>query len=347
MNFSVFSINDEGWKHALNNIPILNKDINYLQEWYQTWIDHEKSEPRCISATIDGFSFVYPFFIKRIEGYDLPGEYFDIQSAYGYGGVITSDRKVSHKADVKFNRLVDEWLHDNHIIAEFIRDNPLFSFYRRNALYSIVRTNVYVETNPGYTIPDKNTRKNVAKAVESGAQVMFDDSCEHLDQLIRLYKLNANRINMHSYYHFDESYFVNVKNTLSEFVTLIHIVFNDKFVGSALYLKYSDKGTLHLTGSDMTYQGLRINDLLFKAAIDLSIDQKVTILNLGGGTTANIDDSLFRFKSKYSRHHKNVMVGKNIIDAKQYQEVVRQWSIRNPGLSKKYENYFLKYRLES
>ena len=62
-------INAQQWSNLLNKWPTERVDIQ---------IDHG-------SLTV-----VYPFFKKPINGYDLDENYFDIFSAYGYGGPLSN-----------------------------------------------------------------------------------------------------------------------------------------------------------------------------------------------------------------------------------------------------------------
>ncbi|MCO5264601.1 MAG: GNAT family N-acetyltransferase [Lentimicrobium sp.] len=344
MNFEVFDALDSGWTDGLSHIPAKNSDINFLPQWYLSWQKHEQATPKCIVAEIDGYYFVYPFFMHQIKEYSLHNNYYDVQSAYGYGGVITSSCDIPESVAAQFNRAVDKWFEEQNVVAEFIREHPLLNHFRRDASYFPVRRNVYVPTAPGYTIPDKQARQNIAKALKNDLKIFVDNKMDHIDEFIRLYELTAERLNMDAYYLFDKEYFYSVKNLLSDHALLIHIVFEDKIVASNLFMHYGDKGTMHLAGSDISYQSYRINDLLYQGAINQSISMGKSILTIGGGTSTREDDSLFRFKSKYSNIYKDVMAGKKVHNHEIYHELIRQWSIRYPELVDKYKHFFLKYR---
>lgn len=347
MNFNIYELSDIDWSKKLDLIPILNKDINFLPEWYHTWSSHETdAEALCISFTYDDFIFLYPFFRKRINNYDLANDYYDIQSAYGYGGVIANKTHVPYEISEKFNRYVTEWLLDNRVIAEFIRDHPLLSYIRRKADYIPVRKNVFIETT-NYKIPDKRARQNVSRSIASNCAILYDDKCEYIDEFADLYMLTAERLGVRSYYRFSTDYFNKVKKHLSEYASLIHITKDNNIVASGLYLKYHEKGNLHLTASKIEYQILRANDLLFYAAIQYSIHNQVKILNIGGGLGNDADDSLLRFKSKFSNNLVNVYIGKNILNKDIFEKIIKTWEHRHPELVSKYCNYFLKYHQEA
>lgn len=346
MKFEIYSGFDTMWKLSMDEIPAENKDVYYLQEWYQTWLEYEVSEAQCIHAEIDGYEFLYPFLKRKISKYDLQNTYYDIQTAYGYGGIIVNSDKVPEDIVSKLNNLIDEFLHDNFIIAEFIRVHPLLDSIKRTAEYSLVRKNVFVQTNESYKIPHKQARQNIVKAKSFNLEIQIDNDLKYLDEFINLYQLTAQRLKMSDYYWFDNDYFYKVRELLRGKNTLIHILCEGMIIASGLLVFYNEKASLHLAASNDKYFNMRPNDMLYHAAIQYSIENKIQFLNLGGGLTPDLNDNLFRFKSKYSDFHKDVFVGKKIINPEIYHKVTQEWALIHPELTEKYGNFFLKYRQE-
>ena len=344
MKFDVFNISDPRWGVVINEIPAENKDIYFLQEWYKTWLDHENSEAYCIYAEIDGYKFLYPFLKRCISNYELDKTYYDIQSAYGYGGIISQDNEIPSGVEYKLNQTIDEYLCSNNIIAEFIRDHPLIKSIKRRAEYSLVRRNVFITPTLSYKVPNKQARQNIEKAEYLKLESFIDHNLEHLDRFIELYALTAHRINMSDYYRFNQEYFDKIKFFLLGMATLIHVRIGEKIIAGGLLLNYQGKASLHLTASDDEYFNYRPNDFLYNSVIRFSIENQIQILNLGGGLSPDPNDTLFRFKSKYSDYNTEVFVGKNIINPKIYSNIIEQWSRKYPDLRGKYVNYFLKYQ---
>lgn len=348
MKFNVFSANDQGWSEAINKIPKENSDINFLPEWYKTWEDYENATAKCIVAEIEDFTFVYPFLISPIEGFNTDKTYYDIQTAYGYGGVITGNKEVPPTVAGLFNKKVDEWLIENNVVAEFIREHPLLNHFRREADYVKVRQNVYVPLNQDYRIPDSKTRQKISKALRNHElKILYDNKLEFMNEFINLYNLNARRIGMRDYYFFPDDYFNKVKTLLANNSELIHVLYNGKIINSVLCFTCGNKGTLHLAGADHEYQALKANDFMYYSAIKHYADLGLEILAIGGGLSSREDDSLFHFKKKFSDLHMDVMVGKRIINPETYSELITQWQIKFPHLTDKYKNFFLKYRMEN
>ena len=135
------------WQHLISWIFTISP------EYLQTWINYEESVAYCAVYQNDKYMLLYPFLKKKITGYDLGADYYDIQTAYGYGGVISNAVNIPVKYVNDFNKQLDDWCLENNIISEFIRTNPLHDFYYRKADYIGVRYNVYITCSPDYKIP--------------------------------------------------------------------------------------------------------------------------------------------------------------------------------------------------
>lgn len=345
MQFDVYGPLHPGWKSAINAIGHPNSDVYFLPEWYLTWEKYEQSEARCIVVSEGGHLFAYPFLLKPIQGYDSPKQYYDIQSAYGYGGVITNHQNIPRSIIERFNAKVTDWLMANNVIAEFIRVHPLVDYCRRDAVYFPVRTNVFVEPTKDYKILERKTRHKISGAKRNNElSVVVDDQLNSMDGFIDLYNQNVTRIGMANYYRFPDEYFKLVKSNLKDSGHITNIFYNNIIINSLLYFYHDNKASFHLAGANSTYREFHGADYVYYASIKHAADNGIEIINIGGGMSTNEDDSLFRFKKKFSNNFKDVYAGKKIIDATAYESLIRQWENRYPQLKEKYKNFFLKYR---
>ena len=75
-------------------------------------------EPVFFIYSEGGELFYYPFHLGRIAGTD----YFDIQSAYAYGGPLSSTGAADFLTRAWQHHL--SWCQNNNILAEFVRFHP-------------------------------------------------------------------------------------------------------------------------------------------------------------------------------------------------------------------------------
>lgn len=69
--------------------------------------------------------------------------------------------------------------------------------------------------------------------------------------------------------------------------------------------------------------------MLYNAALELK-RRGVRRFHLGGGTTSGEDDSLFCFKSRFSRNTCQFAIGKLLFNETVYQALCADWEVRNP-----------------
>ena len=126
IDFNVLSITNDGrWKEVLSSLPVQMQDIFYTPSYYKLFQIKDGGTSQCIVFSREEKVAIYPFLKNSIKslGYKLDGEYFDIQGAYGYNGMISNTNEEIFLKECRsvFNR----WCIEENIIAEFTRFHPI------------------------------------------------------------------------------------------------------------------------------------------------------------------------------------------------------------------------------
>ena len=341
------------WRTLVEELPWQGKDIYYLPEWYATWEESGHGQSRCLYAEIDGDQFLYPFLLREIEGYDLPRRYYDIETAYGYGGVVVCGNPPL-KSIQHFNRLIDEWLAEHSVVTELVRLSPLLNHVKwRQCDYFCVRKDVFLDV-PGKTGEQiwthhlsSSTRNKIRKGEKKGLITHFSKSLEKpIDEFIPLYYESAARLKMDKFYWFSEDYFKALSNQLGGLCFTANVTLGEEVVSSSIWLQYD--GTVHYflaaTGNNSTK--ISCSDAYFWAVISRLVDSgDCKLIHFGGGLSNDINDSLFRFKAKYGNRVEDVFIGRRIHLPEIYESLSRQWENRWPSLVPEHGHKLLKYRL--
>ena len=124
MKFEVLSLKDKKeWSALLSKLPIEQQDIYFTPEYYELYENNGDGKAQCFVFEENDEIALYPFLINSVNelGYDLDNEYFDIQGAYGYNGIVstTIDKDFINLFSKSFNIFCS----NNNIIAEFQRIN--------------------------------------------------------------------------------------------------------------------------------------------------------------------------------------------------------------------------------
>jgi hypothetical protein len=87
------------WKKYLELLPISQQDIYFTPEYYELYEKNGDGKAQCFIFEDNGNIALYLFFINSVNelGYKLNNEYYDIQGAYGYNGVISSSYNIEFR----------------------------------------------------------------------------------------------------------------------------------------------------------------------------------------------------------------------------------------------------------
>jgi lipid II:glycine glycyltransferase (peptidoglycan interpeptide bridge formation enzyme) len=126
-----------------------------------------------------------------------------------------------------------------------------------------------------------------------------------------------------------------------ESVTLYEAVFEDKIIAMSFFI-FSHFAYYHLSANTPISYKLNANYLLLHNAFLEAQKKNIKYFILGGGTTSDKNDTLLKFKKKFSKLLKPFYIGGIIFNKDKYLEYNNLWIQQSSRDIK----YFLKYRLE-
>lgn len=330
------------WLNYLNQLPPQKRDIYYTPEYYKIYEDNGDGEAWCFIYEQEGQIALYPF-LKNPLPYHAKG--FDIQGAYGYNGVVSNSEEQAFIAN--FYASFEEYCQTEGIIAEFTRFNPLLNnqtFSEHNMQVLFNRNTVAVGLEQDWQSIRQNfsssVKRNIKKALRNGLEVFT--SPLHKAAFKEIYKETMLRVNSNEYLFFNELYF----DQLFEMDELrqVRVEYNNEIIASAVCFAYNDYFHYHLGASKTDYLHLRPNDLIFKTMIALAHEENCKYIHLGGGTSSHPDDTLLRYKAKFSKEKQDFYIGKKIHDPVSYNSLIELWRKENKITEENDYKNLLRYR---
>lgn len=351
MDFKILDLSQKNeWSNYLAHLPAVQQDIYFTPEYYELYEKNCDGKAKCFVFEKDGDIALYPFLINSVNelGYKLDDEYYDIQGAYGYDGVIASsyDDEYIHEFFKEFNKFCI----NNNIIAEFTRFHPLlgnnqFSSKELDIIYD--RKTVYIRLDQGYNnIFNNEFSSNNRNMIRKGAKTLYCEigqSHEALNKFIKIYKQTMNRIDADSYYLFSDEYFESILNKHMYIINSYDKI-SDELFGSMILMIYKKYAHYHLSGRSKNCENNAVNNYMLNEAIKFSINKGCKFFHFGGGNTSNNNDGLLKFKKKFSKNYGNFYIGKKIHNRKIYDIVINQWKNKFPESYKNNINKILGYR---
>lgn len=339
------------WSNFIHRLPILQQDIYYTPEYYSLYERNGDGQAMCFVFESQGDVAIYPFLMNSINelGYSLDKEYFDIQGAYGYNGVLSSTytSKFIDAFYISFN----EYCAKNNIVAEFIRYNPVLKnqqFRCRDTTLLFDRKTVVVDLRNGkedlWFGLQVTTRKQIKRCkARYNIEVKIKESGkEHFRDFLNIYNESMDRVNSSQFLRFNEDYFNNLFNinNLVQFIAFD----GDNPIAYITAFVHGEYMHGHLGGTLNDYVKYSVFSSLYWEMIRFGLTKNLKYLHVGGGITNATDDALFNYKKHFSDQELDFYIGKRIYRPDIYSELLEQWNRMVPENIRTDNNKLLRYR---
>lgn len=279
--------------------------------------------------------------IKKVGNSVINDGLFDLETVYGYGGFIinTNDDCFIKKALNKY----EDYCLENNVIAEFIRYHPFqnipniiqnwFSFFIKDR--ETVFIDLSLSKEERWATYGKKTRNILRRCSE---QLEFKEVF-NIKSFSRLYFETMKKNSADNFYFFSENYFNEILKL--ENTKLFEVSYNNIPISVGFFMFGDSIVHYHLSGNDTNFSGYNGNYFLLDSVCDfIKNEYDLKYFHLGGGRTNAIDDSLLRFKKKFSSSTKSFYIGGKIYNESMYKKYNLKWLETNEDIQ-----YFLKYRL--
>lgn len=333
----------QNWNSYLEKFDRTHKDIYFYEEYVKLY-EKDGGKAFCVICHEDDAVLLMPFIRKPV------GEYFDFETAYGYGGLLSNVDDLEWIG--RAMKAMQDFLIQERFVCGFIRFHPLLNnarlckdsfevLFDRNTV--VIDTEKREEEIWTDQIVSK-CRNMIRKAEKNGLIYKAERDFESLDEFIQIYNATMKRLNAEEFYFFDISYYKKFVEVFKNNSFLGTVRKDGKLICAALFIYSGEYGHYHLEGSDHAYSGLGANNfLLWKTAAEFH-SMGVRKFHLGGGYDAAPDNSLLKFKKSFSNNLKEFYIGKMILNQAVYDEFKREWAKENPEKVEQYGKRLLCYR---
>lgn len=339
------SINNS-WDRFFLLFPSEKYDI-YFTEAYLS-LNCREGIPECFICQEDDKTWLFPYFKRQVIYKN--SIYWDLESQYGYGGPISNcdDSLFLEHAQSEFYNFMGK----EGFIAGLIRFHPLLNNHlllKNRATLFFNRNTVGVDLSPDIDkiwheqIHSKH-RNSIRKAEKSGLKYLIDEEYKYYNEFKKLYITTMTKNNADEFYYFDNAYFQSINDSLKGNSFLGHVIFKDSIISSSIFFYSNDYAHYHLSGSNVNFLSLNPNCFLIFKTIEHFKSMNKKIFHLGGGSNPSPDNSLYRFKTRFSNKKYDFYMGEIIFNDTLYSEICNNWRKENPDKIETYRNKVLRYR---
>jgi hypothetical protein len=341
------------WLAALEQLPLDRRDVYFLPEYLQAYLNSPDITACCAVYKNGEAMLLYPFLQSRIpRNEDAPHaeNLQDIQSAYGYGGPVVNVAGEDPRFLQEAWRAFSAWCAAQQIVSEFVRFHPLLDNVRwapqsmktfQDRLTVPIMLQSY-ESAMRDTSYYRVHRQMLSKAERMGFSFHALPALSELSWFVPLYQETQDFLRAGSETRFGMDYFKALADGFGDRSWLGVVKQSDTVAAAALVLEGPAYLHSHLMGYRRDIPTAGMTNLLYHGISVAGASRGKAILHMGGGRTANEQDSLFRFKESLSPERAGFWLGTLCHDQLQYDALALEWENKNGPRPK---NYFQFYRL--
>jgi len=349
-NFKIYTLNEKAlWSKYLNKLPLDKQDVYFTPEYYSLYENNGDGEANCFIYEKDGNIAIYPFLKNSINklGYSLNDEYYDIQGAYGYNGMLSSSGDTSFLKD--FWHTFDQFCKDNNIVAEFTRFHPILKNHSLgDGHFDIIfdRKTVFLDLKQSedeiFAGLRKSTRKHIKKASQAIEIRKAAYTEENVDTFFSIYVENMKKVNSIPYLFFSRKHFMNMfkLDNIEFFIAYL----DDKPIACYSGLVSKEYYGNYLRASLTEYNKTGVNPLMYWSMIQSAKNHGCQFVHFGGGTNGDMDNSLLLYKMNFSQTLSDFYIGKKIHNKEVYDDIVQQWKSNHQESYEENKQMLLGYR---
>jgi len=328
MKLEVLTPQDAQWAQWLASV---DHDFYHRPGYVEAMARFEGGVPEATLVRDGQRAFFIPYVVRDVPQ-DLlaPDEHkSDLVSPYGYSGPLT------HDADPTFaSRAIAafaETMASRGRVSGFFRLHPFLPSATEGVGECCERgQTVYVDVTQDddalWSQTASNVRNEIRKAGRAGLCVTFEPLPPMLDTFVTIYEETMRRVGAGDHYFFSRDYYETMAATLGDAMAVGVARDGDgTIVAASLFVTTGSTAQYHLSGSTRAGRKLNASKVILHEARRWARARGATRLHLGGGVGA-AQDSLFRFKARFSPLRATFRTWHVVFDEPAYHTLVRRRS---------------------
>jgi hypothetical protein len=346
MDISIIDTCSQLWLEILNK---LRHDVYHLPEYFNLEASRTKTIPEACLIREDEKFFFAPYLLRKCNEFICNqleiSDIFDVISPYGYPGILVNEAAISNpyflkRAIIYFKKELQE----KGICSAFFRLHPIINENITTCLPGDIFTPNGQTVSIDLTLSEAelwaHTRKGhqstINKCKRLGFTARVVDFADYYDEFIAIYEETMNRVQANESYYFNDTYFRGLLN-LKEKLNLCIVEFEEQIICASLFFECCGILQAHLGGTKDDFIRQSPFNLLLHHMRLWGRERGNEYLHIGGGIGGSTEDSLFTFKSGFSRQRHDFLTLRLITDTGKYMRLVES---RAKDLNTEVENLY-------
>ena len=324
------------------------KDIYFDKNYGKLYEHIEKGKAEIFEYEDKNGKVSNQFIIREIPIKVNENTYYDIVTPYGYEGPIIENCIQGKEKELVKGYMIEfeKNCQKNNIVSEFVRFHPILNnaedfkeVYDVQYLRHTLGTNLEISEEPMNEEFSKSCKKTIRQVLKKGISYNIIEDVKDFSEFKRIYYLNMDRKNADAYYYFDDEYFEKMNRYFHDNIIQVQALYENKVIAEGLYFIYNKTIHAHLSGTDTKYICLSPAYILKYATVLWGKEKGYSLIHYGGGTSNDLEDSLYLFKKKFAQNTEfDFYIGRKIWNEEIYDKLCEIKKIE------KNEEFFPAYR---
>jgi CelD/BcsL family acetyltransferase involved in cellulose biosynthesis len=330
-------------------------DVYHFPEYVSLAASHDGGEAVLFVAEDGVRRFLVPLVIRPIPP-ELGVEdmqYFDAATPYGYPGPLFSPYTVGK--DEAFVRQASAAfvaaLSAKKFVTCFVRLHtilpaPVDQFMEYGDVVNhgdTISIDLSLPSEMLWRQMRDDHRRDIRKAERTGQIARMDNSRRALDTFIEIYHDTMRRVDASDYYFFSADYFQTLREKLGDHLHLCVVEIDGEIAAAGTFTESCGIVQYQFSGTRADYMNHHPTKAMLHFVTFWGKDRDNQIFHLGGGVGGQ-EDSLFHFKSGFSRMRHPFYTWRIVVDSPAYQYLTERALAATGMPAEKVENFFPTYR---
>jgi hypothetical protein len=319
------------WQHPLwsQTLRKLQHDIYHSPDYVHLEAKRTRTTAEAIVIEDSENIFFISYLLRSCDDIFEQSEVLDITSPYGYSGILLSEAASNNQAFINYSLAeIKRFFKLKGVCCAFLRLHPILTntteiFESENLIetgetvsidLTLSESQIWAQTRKGH-------QSTINKCKRLGFTSRMVSVIDNIDVFKAIYQETMHRVEANLTYYFDSEYFRDLLKLGADELHLCFVEFENEIAATCLFFECCGIVQAHLGGTRNQF----LHDSPFNLLLhDIRLWAKArgnNFLHIGSGV-GGAKDSLFTFKSGFSRQRHQWFALRLITDVEKYQDLV-------------------------
>jgi hypothetical protein len=331
MQTQLVELNNPSWQQIIKD---LRHDFYHLPEYVYLESKRTNTIPEAILISEDNKQFFVPYLLRSCEdlfegSQEIP-EAYDISSPYGYPGFLFNEAAANSSEFI--NRAIDKLksvLANKNVCSAFFRLHPILNLGLDKFLPDdickltgeTVSINLELSEEEIWRQTRNDHRNKINWCKRAGMTAKMVSFQEYIHEFMVIYEETMSRVGAVESYYFDYEYFSELLQ-LDDKLHLCIVEWEEEIASAGLFTECCGIVQFHLSGTKNKFLKQAPSKLMLDFVRYWGKERGNKIFHLGGGLGGG-KDSLYEFKSGFSKQSQTFFTIRLITDEEKYNHLVQ------------------------